>query len=155
MKAVEARIWTIYCGNYNFSDKNRIAPDIGLDRIYVDAGKLYVRETVPEHFQLLYCGSVTRAPTTNALFLCDMFGDQFYIDGQGYDKSDKSTGTANEMFVPAWAVGLAPETKEKKDHEAKPEADKKNTKQVKEAAHSQAPQRVELEYEKRAYSIRF
>ena len=50
MKAVEARLWTIYCGNNNHSSVCPIAPDTGLDRIYVDTGKLYVRETVPAHF---------------------------------------------------------------------------------------------------------
>ena len=77
MKAVEARLWFVYCGNYTHSGKKGIAPDIGLDRIYVDAGKLYVRETVPEHFQMLYCGSVSRTPSMTALFLCSMFGDTF------------------------------------------------------------------------------
>jgi hypothetical protein len=108
MKKAEAMLYEFYAaGTKDGKDVERILPDVGTDKIFVDVGsgseRLYLRagEAVDRRMRLVYCGRVTMQPTAQSLPLCSCWGVDFYVDGTPHRSA------MSDVFVPAWAVPLA------------------------------------------------
>ena len=86
--------------------------DCGLEKVMIEpSGRPYITSLSDCNLVLNYCGRVTMTPTTSALPLCLVWGQQFYCEA--------SKAVTSDSFVPAWTVPLGKEELDK-DGGAKP-----------------------------------
>ncbi|CAK0870633.1 unnamed protein product [Prorocentrum cordatum] len=98
MKCLEGHLWHALAGSCS---KEGDAVEQGLSFIvskrHDDPIRLMAKKADP-CITLPFIGRVTRLPSKGALPLCKVWGQDFFIDGSGFNRFD------NEAFIPAWMV---------------------------------------------------
>ena len=80
MRALESQLWKFYSAT-DLSLANPFKLDAGLDKVFLDGNRPYIREAVPDNFVLNLIRKITRYPTLTSLPICTAFGEQFYCEG--------------------------------------------------------------------------
>ena len=123
IRAAEAKVWVSTMGGQSAQAPLGVLPlrpDIGLDKIYIEDNKLWVKQAPDPRLTMNIVGSVTRVPTVTSLPLCCVLGEQLYMEG-GPVKTT-TTSMAIESFVPAWLVPLAATKPKKQKKKSSPDA---------------------------------
>ena len=113
-KGVEAYLWKGAMGVdliHATLDSEPCRPGMGTDKIYAFDDKLFSSETPDARLCLNYVGAVTRAPTTSSLPLCQIWGEQIYLEG---NLCKSSSAMLIERFLLAWCGPLENTNSKKK-----------------------------------------